>query len=286
MDIRPDEEVASYIGPEPRTLAHEGNGAPYLSVFLPSFIVLLASLACQGQTLGIAEEAPQSSPSSAVGLDPASLVLELNRAIIVLKRGLKENWGTRDQYLSAFQETPTIDSTGRPVTDAKEYVECAIGGHFRTHQVWDEGFPIEVEVRGTIAEFIKLRNDAGQAKTANLHSSDPDARAAEFHLPPCVAPAHRTTVVSAGVAAAMLKTKIDPIYPVEAFKHNVSGTVVLHAAIGSDGHVAALRIISGAAQLHQAALDAVRQWRYRPYLLNDRPIEVETTINVVFVPNR
>ena len=258
----------------------------FLSVLLTGLMVLLTSSACQGQTLGIAGAVPQSSPGSSAGPDPVSLVLELNRAIIVLKRGLNENWGTRDQYLSAFGKTPNVDSTGRPVTYAKEYVECAIGAHFRTHQVWDEGFPVEVEVRRTIGDFVKLRNDAGQAKTANPHSSDPDGQAANFHLPPCIASVDRTTVVAAGVAAAMLKTKIDPIYPAEASKNNVIGTVVLHATIGSDGHVAALRIISGPAQLRQAALDAVRQWTYRPYMLNGRPVEVETTIDVAFGPNR
>jgi protein TonB len=49
--------------------------------------------------------------------------------------------------------------------------------------------------------------------------------------------------------------------------------------------VESLRVISGPASLQLAALDAVRQWSYRPYLLNDMPIEVETTVNVVFVPS-
>jgi protein TonB len=84
----------------------------------------------------------------------------------------------------------------------------------------------------------------------------------------------------------MLKTKIDPVYPVEALKNHVSGTVVLHATIGNKGGVEALRAISGPVSLQQAALDAVRQWTYRPYLLNNSPVEVETTINVVFSPSR
>ena len=82
----------------------------------------------------------------------------------------------------------------------------------------------------------------------------------------------------------MLKTKIDPVYPAEAFENHVSGTVVLYATISTKGGVEALRVISGPASLQQAALDAVRKWTYRPYLLNNRPVEVETTINVVFAP--
>ena len=85
---------------------------------------------------------------------------------------------------------------------------------------------------------------------------------------------------------SILKTKIDPVYPAEAIKNHVSGTVVLHATISTKGNVESLRVISGPASLQQAALDTVRQWTYRPYLLNNMPVEVETTINVVFAPSR
>ncbi len=96
----------------------------------------------------------------------------------------------------------------------------------------------------------------------------------------------RKVTISAGVAVGMLKTKVDPVYPAEALKNHASGTVVLYAAISTKGRVEALHIISGSASLQQAAQDAVRQWTYRPYLLNNIPLEVETTINVVFVPSR
>ncbi|WP_396126756.1 energy transducer TonB [Acidicapsa ligni] len=88
------------------------------------------------------------------------------------------------------------------------------------------------------------------------------------------------------MATALLKTKIDPTYPVNALEHNVSGSVTLRANIGKDGHIAALEIISGPAELHQAALNAVRQWTYQPYQLNGSPVEVETTISVPFEVHR
>jgi protein TonB len=62
----------------------------------------------------------------------------------------------------------------------------------------------------------------------------------------------------------------------------VSGTVVLKATISATGHIKNLEVVSGPSLLQQAALDAVRQWVYRPYLLNGQPVEVMTTINVVF----
>jgi peptidyl-prolyl cis-trans isomerase A (cyclophilin A) len=88
--------------------------------------------------------------------------------------------------------------------------------------------------------------------------------------------------ISAGVASAMLQSKVPPAYPIAAKSAGVSGTVVLGAVIGGDGSVEELKVISGPAELQQAALDAVRQWKYQPYLLNGNPIEVQTFINVVF----
>ena len=71
-------------------------------------------------------------------------------------------------------------------------------------------------------------------------------------------------------------------YPPIAKAARVSGTVVIQATISKTGTVENLRVISGPAMLQQSALDAVRSWRYRPYLLNNEPVEVETTVNVIF----
>jgi protein TonB len=73
-----------------------------------------------------------------------------------------------------------------------------------------------------------------------------------------------------------------PLYPAIAKAAGVEGTVVLQAMISKNGTIENLRVASGPAMLQQAALDAVKTWRYRPYLLNNFPVEVETTVNVVF----
>jgi peptidyl-prolyl cis-trans isomerase A (cyclophilin A) len=88
--------------------------------------------------------------------------------------------------------------------------------------------------------------------------------------------------ISAGVAVGLLDSRIVPVYPIDAKKAGVSGTVVMSAIIGTDGLVKDLQIVSGPDLLQQAALDAVREWRYRPYLLNGQPVEVRTQINVIF----
>lgn len=88
--------------------------------------------------------------------------------------------------------------------------------------------------------------------------------------------------ISAGVAVGMLIQKTQPIYPPIAKAARVQGTVILQATISKQGTIENLRVISGPAMLQEAALDAVKTWRYRPYLLNNEPVEVETTINVIF----
>jgi periplasmic protein TonB len=85
--------------------------------------------------------------------------------------------------------------------------------------------------------------------------------------------------ISSGVMAGLLKTKVEPVYPGDA---DVEGTVVLHAIIGKDGHVKTLDAISGPAMLKGAAIDAVKQWTYKIFLLNGEPSEVDTTVIVVF----
>jgi bla regulator protein blaR1 len=88
--------------------------------------------------------------------------------------------------------------------------------------------------------------------------------------------------VSAAVMDGNLVNKVLPVYPADAKKARIQGTVVLQAVVGKDGNVENLRVLSGPSQLQQSALDAVRQWTYKPFLLNGDPIEVKTTVNVNF----
>lgn len=106
--------------------------------------------------------------------------------------------------------------------------------------------------------------------------------AAEFAPPADATPIERKIAISAAVAQGNLVKAVAPEYPQYAKETGVSGTVVLQGTIGRDGRIADLRAISGPEQLRQSALDAVKQWVYRPYLLNGEPVSVNTTINVVF----
>jgi TonB family protein len=88
--------------------------------------------------------------------------------------------------------------------------------------------------------------------------------------------------INVKVDSLVLVNKVNPTYPVQAKKDRVTGAVVLAASIGKDGAVEKLRVVSGPSALQHAALDAVRQWRYQPYLLNGNPIVVKTNITVRF----
>jgi periplasmic protein TonB len=88
--------------------------------------------------------------------------------------------------------------------------------------------------------------------------------------------------VSSGVMEAALINNVQPLYPAPARLMRLSGDVELHAVIGADGSVRQLQVVSGNPILAQAALAAVRQWRYRPTLLSGQPVEVDTTITVKF----
>lgn len=88
--------------------------------------------------------------------------------------------------------------------------------------------------------------------------------------------------ISPVVAQTMLKQKVSPVYPPIARAARVSGTVVLQVTISKTGAVQDLHVVSGPAMLQMAAFNAVQQWRYKPYEVNNEPVEVETTISVIF----
>jgi TonB family protein len=88
--------------------------------------------------------------------------------------------------------------------------------------------------------------------------------------------------IAGGIAAGMVLQKVIPEYPETAKEMRLEGTVVLQAIIAKDGRIRDLHVVSGPKGLQQAAMDAVQQWVYRPYLLNGEPVEVQTTVNVVF----
>lgn len=91
--------------------------------------------------------------------------------------------------------------------------------------------------------------------------------------------------VGGNVTAAKIITRVQPHYPEVARNEHLQGTVRLHAIIGKDGSIKNLNVIKGYCSLAEASFDAVRKWRYQPTLLNGQPVEVDTTVDVIFQLN-
>jgi protein TonB len=89
--------------------------------------------------------------------------------------------------------------------------------------------------------------------------------------------------VSSGVMEGLLRKRVDPHYPDRAKAQHIQGDVILSAVIDKEGNIKSLKVASGDPVLAGAALEAVKQWKYRPYVdKDDRPIDVETAITVRF----
>jgi protein TonB len=124
-------------------------------------------------------------------------------------------------------------------------------------------------------------NPAGQ--TGGVFGGIPGQGMVSAVAPPPPKPAAPQRVKQGGnVTAALILNQTRPLYPALARQARIQGNVVLHAIIDKEGKVAQLEVISGHPLLVQSALDAVKQWRYKPTQLNGDPVEVDTTITVTF----
>jgi len=95
-------------------------------------------------------------------------------------------------------------------------------------------------------------------------------------------PVLQTLNVSQGVSQGLLIKKVQPNYPPNALRMHVEGAVLLLATIGKSGNITAVKTLNGEPTLARAALDAVKQWKYKPYYLNGEPVEIQTQITVNF----
>jgi TonB family protein len=95
-------------------------------------------------------------------------------------------------------------------------------------------------------------------------------------------PVLQSVTVSQGVSQGLLVKKVHPTYPANALRLRREGAVQLKATISKDGNISAVKVLSGEPLLAHAAVDAVKQWKYKPYLLNGSPVDIQTEITVNF----
>jgi len=98
-------------------------------------------------------------------------------------------------------------------------------------------------------------------------------------------PSATTLRVSQGVSQGLVIKRVQPKYPSSALAIHAEGAVQIEATVDKQGNVTNVKVLSGQAVLARAALEAVRQWRYKPYYLNGQPVEIQTQITVNFKSN-
>jgi TonB family protein len=145
--------------------------------------------------------------------------------------------------------------------------------------------PLVVKTKG------KTSNQAGQAATQPVPptlelsaANNSDTTMASLVTTNAAVPkaAPTFTRVSQGVAQGLIVKRVSPTYPPVALQQRKQGTVKLLATVSKDGAITGIKVLSGESVLAKSAVDAVRQWKYRPYLLNGEPVEIETQITVKF----
>ncbi len=134
----------------------------------------------------------------------------------------------------------------------------------------DVGVPDTTSIPGAIRDTRTNRTIQSLIRSATPPpvtetSREPASRISISHLDP-----------------GFLVHRVQPVYPHNAIITHTQGTVMLSAVIDTSGRITQLHALSGHPLLIQAALDAVRQWRYKPYILNGAPVEVETQVSVIF----
>jgi TonB family protein len=175
--------------------------------------------------------------------------------------------------------TPSTNqnSTSRP---DRSHVSIPVWD-FRPHQP----SPVETSENSSVSAEAFLPGQTGDGFLNGVQIADLNVGPPKSPSPPPVhqnVPDKRLVKVGGEIQQAQLISRIEPRYPILALQIKQEGTVQLHAIISRDGRITALEVISGPPLFVQAALDAVRQWRYRPTMLGGDPVEVDTTITVIF----
>lgn len=133
-----------------------------------------------------------------------------------------------------------------------------------------------------VKEPVDLASNTKPASTADTPATEPHADTAAPSSGPANATPPSRVKIAQGISQGLLLHRVSPVYPEQARRNRIQGRVLLEAVIGKDGNIKDLQVISGPKELTRAAVGAVQQWRYKPFLLMGQPVEVDTTIEVNF----
>jgi TonB family protein len=146
--------------------------------------------------------------------------------------------------------------------------------------VWNAGAPKEKGLDVIVATLNSITPLPQRSATGSTQSTGPRDGAAEgAPLKPDAAQPERVKVLR-GVTSGLLIKKVNPVYPSDARAAYIQGTVLLQAEISKTGDITGLELVDGPFELAGSAVAAVRQWKYKPYLLMGQPVAVSTQIQV------
>ena len=158
------------------------------------------------------------------------------------------------------------------------------------HEEQAEPEPEPIVVKGGKEPVMHTKSATPDAAAPSLIGMASSTDVPPTGLVPSTSPTFKPVLqrvsVSQGVSQGLLYKKVPPVYPSGALRMRIEGKVELMATISKEGNIAQIKVLSGDGQLAKAASDAVKQWKYKPYLLNGEPVEIQTEVTVNFkLPN-
>jgi TonB family protein len=172
---------------------------------------------------------------------------------------------------SAAKTAPGVNTKTAVSTPAPEKKVLAVA---KSTPAAKSQMPAAEIVQPPPPSVLGVSSDASEKEIAGI------ASAAISSMPKAMAP--ETLKISQGVTQGLLIKRVPPSYPPTAKQMHIQGTVQLEASIGKNGNVTNVKALSGDPLLAHSAIDAVKQWKYKPYTLNNEPVEIQTQITVNF----
>jgi periplasmic protein TonB len=220
--------------------------------------------------------AEQSSPTSQVTATPQGLAKPTGAQPVPSKPSAipetKPSASAAPDNMSHSNNTDQSDLTDDSDTSSKTAEE-------------EKPAPAPLIVKGGKAAS-HAKSTASDAAPPVIGLATPGASAPPPDLIPMASPTLRPSLqtlnVSQGVSQGLLIKKVPPAYPANALRMHIEGSVELIATISKEGAITHIKVISGETQLTKAATDAVKQWKYKPYLLNGEPVEIQTQVTINF----
>jgi TonB family protein len=264
---------------------------PGLRKLAPMLLLVFAPVWGQSASATQQSEATpaQKDAASSTSQDHAGPLPDSTHLIAIKTEKAKYPFEARKEKLQGqvlvqihVSETGDVDQTevvSGDATLAKAAVEAARKWKFKPYI--KDGKPVQVST--------KLPFNFAFSETTHDEDAPPQETKSNSAAGGAVASgasaAPQRVHIAQGVSAGLLLHKVQPLYPPDARRLRIQGTVVLHAVIGKDGRIKDLRLVSGSKELAPAAIGAVQQWIYQPYLLLGNPVEVDTIVQVNFQLN-